>query len=253
MKTIIRVFADWFAAAWQIVRYAPWLLLPILLTEGIQHVVEIQLGMFQSRGAFIDLSDDPSRMAFGYAKVAGLLISMLLVARASALGSAKRAMTPHWRSLIVFAAIIALTFALDLGFQSAPARAIAPDWALQGINMILQSAAMIVLLAALFEDNWVTLRAARWRAVGAFILSGLLAALALIPMQLLHGYNHTLALGGSPPRVWGLMAFDTVWTAGIALMVGTGMAVGWRRFIPREGTEKMGRPEERPSLDPKVC
>jgi hypothetical protein len=234
LRAIARPFAAWFGSAWHILRYTPWLLLPILLAEGAQHVAEIQLGMFASREAFQSLAADPTRMAFGYAKLAALLISMLIVARAVALGSARRALRPEWRSLGVLAALIALTFALDWGFKSDAARALAPDMALQGINMILQSALMILILAALFEDRWPMLRAARWRAVGAFLLSGLLAALALLPMQLLHGLNHTWALGGAPVLVWGLMAFDTLWVALMALLVGTGMAIGWRTFIPKE-------------------
>jgi hypothetical protein len=232
LRAIARPFAEWFAASWHILRYAPLLLLPILLAEGAQHVAEIQLGMFASREAFQSLAADPTRMAFGYAKLAALLMSMLIVARAVALGSAQRALRPAWRSLGMLAALIALTFALDSGFKSEAARAIAPDMALQGINMVLQSALMILILAALFEDSWPMLRAARWRAVGAFLLSGLLAALALLPMQLVHSLNHSWALGGGVPLIWGLMAFDTVWVGLMALMVGSSMAIGWRHFVP---------------------
>lgn len=225
-----RLFTDWFAAAWHILRLAPWLLLPILLTEGAQHVVEIQLGMFASRADFMALANDSTRWAFGYAKIAGLLISILLVARAVALGSASRAVRPHWRPMLILIALLGLTFALDFAFKSDVARASAPDALLQGVNILLQTLLTIPILAALFEDDWATMRASGWRVIPALLLSLLLAGLAFGPMQLLHGANHHWALGAPLPVVWALMLFDTVWVALLALMVGSGLAVGWRRF-----------------------
>lgn len=226
-----RLFTDWFAAAWHILRFAPWLLLPILLTEGAQHVVEIQLGMFASRADFMALANDATRWTFGYAKVAGLLISILLVARAVALGSAMRAIRPRWRPMGMLVALLALTFALDLAFKSEAARAIAPVALLQGANILLQTLLTIPLLAALFEDDWAMVRARRWRLIPALLLSLLLAAIAFVPMQLLHGANHDWAMGAPLAAVWALMLFDTIWVALLALMVGSAIAIGWRRFV----------------------
>lgn len=230
-----RLFTDWFASAWQILRFAPWLLLPILLTEGTQHVFEIQLGMFASRADFIALANDATRWTFGYAKVAGLLVSILLVARAVGLGSATRAFRPRWRPMVMLVAILALTFALDFAFNSDVARAIAPDALLQGVNILLQTLLTIPLLAALFEDEWASVRAAGWRLIPAVLLSLLLAALAFVPMQLLHSANHDWALGAPLLAVWALMLFDTIWVGLLALMVGTAMAIGWRRFVSGAG------------------
>jgi hypothetical protein len=226
-----RLFTGWFAAAWLILRFAPWLLLPILLTEGLQHVAEIQLGMFASRADFIALSDDATRMAFGVAKTTGLLISVLLVARAVALGSASRAIRPRWRPMAALAVFLALTFLLDLAFKGDAARAIAPDPLLQGANILLQTLLTVPLLAALFEDEWATLRAAGWRLVPALLLPVLLAALVFLPLQILHSANHIWALGAPLPAVWALMLFDTVVVGLIALMVGSALAIGWRRFV----------------------
>lgn len=227
----LRLLTDWFAAAWHILRFAPWLLLPILLTEGAQHIAEIQLGMFASRADFIALSDDATRMAFGVAKTTGLLISVLLVARAAVLGSASRAIRPRWRPMAALAVFLALTFLLDLAFKSDAARAIAPDPLLQGANILLQTLLIVPLLAALFEDEWATLRAAGWRLVPALLLPVLLAALVFLPLQILHSANHIWALGAPLPAVWALMLFDTVVVGLIALMVGSALAIGWRRFV----------------------
>jgi hypothetical protein len=232
LRAIARPIANWFAAARHIVRYAPWLLLPILLTEGAQHVAEIQLGMFASRDTFTALANDPTRWAFGYAKIAGLFVSLLLAARVVALGSAARAIRPRLKPLFMVIGLVLLTSAIDLASKSEAARAVAPVAALQAGNLILQIPLTVALLAALFEDDWASLRSARWRVLGAVMLSGLLAAIAFVPMQLVHGLNHRWALGAPDAALWGLMAFDTLWTAAIALMTGTGMAIGWRHFIP---------------------
>jgi hypothetical protein len=236
VRAIGHLFADWFAAAWQLLRYAPWLLLPVVLTEGAQHVAEIQLGMFASRDAFTALANDPTRWAFGYAKVAGLLVSMLIVARAVAMGSARAALVAHWPSLGLLSVLIALTFGLDILFKSAAARAIAPDMALQGVNLVLQSALMLPILVCLFQDQLSSLRKAGWWAPAGLLLSGLLGAIAFVPMQLVHGLNHTAALGAPAPLVWALMVFDTLWVGLLALFVGSSLAIGWRRFVPQSST-----------------
>ncbi len=243
-----RLFADWFAAAWHILRYTPWLLLPILLTEGAQHIAEIQLGMFASRDVFASLSNDPWRWTFAYPKIAGMIVTMLLVARAVALGSAARAIRPRWRPMAMLAAVIALTFALDAAFQSGTARAIAPDPLLQGINIVVQTLLLVPLLAALFEDGWPAVRAAGWWLVPALLVMTLLAAIAFVPMGALHQYNHLWALGAPLPAVWALMLFDTLWVALLALMVGSALAIGWRRFVAGAATPEASRSPAPPPL-----
>jgi len=62
-----------------------------VVPEFIQHVAEIQLGMFASREAFAALAMDPTRLAFGAVKVVGLIVAMLAAARYWACeGSLKR-------------------------------------------------------------------------------------------------------------------------------------------------------------------
>ncbi len=128
-------------------------------------------------------------------------------------------------------AFLGLTFVLDLAFKSDAARAVAPDPLLQGVNILLQTLLTVPLLAALFEDEWTMVRAAGWRLIPALLLPVLLAALSFVPLQLLHSANHTWALGAPLPAVWALMLFDTVVVGLIALMVGSALAIGWRRFV----------------------
>ena len=63
-----------------------WLLAPIIpalivLPEFAQHVVEIQIGIFDSRDAGQALANDPTRWMFGYAKLAGLVFAILATVR----------------------------------------------------------------------------------------------------------------------------------------------------------------------------
>lgn len=225
------LIADYARAARSVLTLAPWLLLPALLTEGAQHVAEIQLGMFASHDTFVAMNNDPTRWAFGYAKIAGLVISFLLVARYVATGSVRRALLPSGRAMIVVVALVALTSALDMAFKSAPARSIAPDLLLQSVNILLQLPLTALLLAALFEDRWVDLKAAGWGVVAAMIASGVLPALAFVPMQILHGLNHEWAMGQPILVVAALMAFDTALVGAMALALGAGAAVGWRKSV----------------------
>lgn len=231
LRWIASPLADYGRAAMRVLSAAPWLLLPVLLAEGAQHVVEIKLGMFASREIFAALAQDATRMAFGYTKIAGLVISFLLVARFVATGSIRRALLPSWRSLLAVLFLVGLTTAMDMGFKSAPARAFAPELVLQSVNFALQVALTALLLAALFEDRWPVVKAARWRILGAIVASGALPAMAFVPMQMLHRANHLWALEQPLPVVLALMLFDTLLVGGMALALGAGAAVGWRRFV----------------------
>jgi hypothetical protein len=225
------LLAEYARAARTVVTLVPWLLLPALLTEGAQHIAEIQLGMFASRDTFVVMTNDPTRWAFGYAKIAGLFISILLVARYVATGSVRRTLLPSGWALITIVGLLALTTALDMAFQSPSARAIAPDMVLQSINIALQVPLTALMLSALFEDRWADLKAAGWGVAAAMIASALLPALAFVPMQMLHGLNHEWAMAQPTWVIVALMTFDTLLVGAMALALGAGAAVGWRRFV----------------------
>ncbi len=233
IRSLGSLLGDYARAARTVLTMAPWLLLPAILTEAAQHIAEIQLGMFASRDIFVAMANDPTRWAFGYAKIAGLVISFLLVARYVATGSLRRALIPSGRALIVVVGLVALTTALDMAFQSNAARSIAPDLLLQSVNILLQVPLTALLLAALFEDRWADVKAAGWGVAAAIIASGVLPALGFVPMQMLHGLNHEWAMGQPTWIVAALMAFDALLVGAMALALGAGAATGWRRFVGR--------------------
>lgn len=60
---------------------APLVLALVVVPEFIQHVAEIQLGMFDGGAATRAAADHPIRWAFGYVKVAGVLLVFLAAGR----------------------------------------------------------------------------------------------------------------------------------------------------------------------------
>lgn len=228
IRSVVRPFVDWFRNAHWVVRTAPLLLLPILLAEGVQHVAEIRLGMFASKEAFRALAMDPTRWVFGYAKIAGLLISVVLVARYIALRSIRRALVPNWRMALCFVAVMALSYGISAALQSAAAHTTAPVGVLKGIDVVLQLLFTLPLAATLFEDRWSAVRAAGWRVIMGVVLMVLLMGLTMVVLQPLHSANHSWALGKSLSIVAVLMVFDTLVVGVMALFLGSGLATGWR-------------------------
>ncbi len=231
IRAIGGVLGGWLSGAWWVMRVAPWIALFALLTEGAQHVAEIQLGMFGSRAAFTALADDATRWAFGYAKIAGLLLSVLIAARAVALGSAARAVRPGWRALVTVVALLVLTTGIDLAAKSAAALAALPEPVLMTMNLVAQTVLTVFLLAALFDDRLIGWRG-WWQGFKGSLVMIVLAALACVPMQMVHGLNHRFALGAPDASVWALMAFDTLWIGALAVLLGSALATGWRTCVP---------------------
>ena len=60
---------------------APAVLALVVIPEFAQHVAEIRLGMFESVEQARSLQNDPTRWAFGYVKIAGLVLTFLAAAR----------------------------------------------------------------------------------------------------------------------------------------------------------------------------
>ena len=60
---------------------APLIPLIAILPEFVQHVWEVNAGMFASKAAFNAHAMDPERWQFGYFKIAGLVLSILAAAR----------------------------------------------------------------------------------------------------------------------------------------------------------------------------
>lgn len=69
---------------------APGLVALAVVPEFMQHVAEIRLGMFESLADARALAIDPTHWAFGYVKLAGFGLAILLLARLWATGGSPR-------------------------------------------------------------------------------------------------------------------------------------------------------------------
>ncbi|MDP1028104.1 hypothetical protein Q5H91_12850 [Sphingomonas sp. KR1UV-12] len=232
---------------------APLIAAIAILPEAAQHVVEIKLGMFQSREVFRALSNDPSRWAFGYAKIAGFVIAMLAYARFHALGSVRAALMIRPLPLLKTMALVGLTAAVSAGL--ARVGTMTGSAVLNGVtgavSLVLQSGLMLLIVATLIEDRTLDWRAAFTTHLPSAALLTLYLLVAFAPAQLLHMANHWLALGRPAPIVWGLMTFDALSVGLLAALVGAAMMVGvraritWRGWVAR-CTEPSSGPVRRP-------
>lgn len=215
---------------------APLVLALIVLPEFLQHIAEIRLGMFDSRDEFVRLADDPTRMAFGYVKIAGLMLAFLASARfwwtqkhGGHWGNARRI---GWGRLL-------LGLLLFMGVPALPelVKAQIEPWLYQflvwGLSLLMLPM-LFLMLAGLFGDRRTPVEAMWRRAWPWLILTVLLAVLAFAPAQWLHGLNHKWALGADPVVVWALMIVDSVLVGLLAGLTGTALYLGYDAFVAGE-------------------
>lgn len=207
---------------------APLIPLIAILPEFLQHIVEIKLGMFASKPAFQALAMDPTRWAFGYAKIAGLVLAMFAAARYWG-GARERwwdLRNVAWKPfLIALAGNAALTVAMFVigGRLSASAKPV-----FDIVATIATLPLLIWLIGPLLGDATMTLRRAYTAGWGRLLLMVLLAALAFWPASLLHQWDHRWALSASLPVVWALMTWDALLVGLIACWTGAALGAGYR-------------------------
>lgn len=215
----------------------PALLAIAAIPEFAQHVAEIHLGMFASSDAFHAHGNDPLRWAFGYAKVAGFLIAILMTARYWAVGSIKQALLIRPMTLLRLVAAIAVSGILAwpfswLGQQGVP---MAVNLPFQAVSLIIQAGITIYMIGALLEDRSISPRRAFTSLLPASLIVTLLLVVTFAPAQGLHLANHKLAMGRPTAIVWALMTFDALWIGFFAGLVGSALFVGYRTGLSWRG------------------
>jgi hypothetical protein len=219
-------------------RRAPALVALAVVPQFAQHAWEIEAGMFASVDAFRALQMDPTRWIFGYAKVAGLLAGIVLIARFWAKGSVRRAILVPPSDLLRVGLVFGATVAVDLLCKRLGEHIPMLDFTATAANMVLQFGLTFLLVAALLGDRETSLREAllqRWVAT-LFLVA--LAAAAFGPASVLHKATHTLAFGAPEAMVWAVMAVDSLIVGLLAALVGAALQIGhaiapglggWRR------------------------
>lgn len=213
---------------------APAIPLIAVIPEFVQHVVEIQIGMFDSREAGKALANDPTRWAFGYAKLAGYLIAILAAARFWAARAQGLAWYSPWGiawrvfgiALVFNGLFMAASAALAEPMQNALGETAANAISL-ALNLITLPL-LVLLVAGLVGDGKATLASVYRTGWGAALRIVLLSALVLVPLMALHRVNHDLAFGAHPALVWALMVFDSLVIGLLATGWGTAIHHGYR-------------------------
>jgi hypothetical protein len=209
---------------------APAILAIAVVPEMAQHAAEIHVGMFDSRAGAIAAEHDPLRWTFAYPKIAGFVIAILATARFLSLGSVRRALLIGPGNLARLALAIALTLLVELPADWLKERSASGlvDGLATAALIVAQAGLLVYVVGALIDDRTNSLRRSFTERWPTALLLTLLAALAFVPAQALHMYNHMLAIGQHPAIVWALMVFDSLVVGLIAALVGAALHVSYR-------------------------
>lgn len=232
LRTIIAAIGEYFTRGVSLFWIGPIVVALVVLPEFAQHVAEIHLGMFDSRDIARGVANDPLRWAFGYAKIAGLVLAFIASARfwwcRTHGGRWYDLRQIGWRCLllgfVLFMAIGSVTELVQpLTGQKAPIAAVV-------IASLLSLPFLFVMLAGLFGDRETSLRTLIVNSWPWLLLLALLLPLGFAPLMWLHNCNHLWALGAPDAAVWALMVFDSLVVGLMASSVGAAMFVAYNRF-----------------------
>lgn len=238
-QALVRLYPMGISLLWK----APLVLALVMVPEFIQHVVEIQIGMFDSREAFRARQFDETRMAIGYLKIAGLVLAILAAARFWATRRRRIAWYSwsgiDWRRFALGFLLFMLVPAAPALFESRLGKSNAE---VAGILVsILMLPALFLMLAGLFGDRTTSSRDMWRRSWPWAVLLALLIVLAFVPAQWLHGLNHDWAVGAHPVLLWTLMIMDSLVVGLLAGLSGTALFIGYAAFRDEIGRSRHGR------------
>lgn len=228
LRAIVQLYPRGISLMW----VAPLVLALVVVPEFLQHVAEIQLGMFDNRESARAVADHPLRWAFGYAKIAGLVLTFLAAARfwwaREHDGRWWDLRTIGWGrfllGLLLFGGLPLIAELLE-PLVGTTAKDVA-TWLITFATLPLA----LLMLAGLFGDRRPTLRQMWTRGWPALLILCVLLPLAFAPAQILHGYNHRWAFGADPILVWALMIFDSLVVGLLAGLTGTALYLGYAAF-----------------------
>jgi hypothetical protein len=232
IRALANAIADYFRRGVGLFWIGPAVVALVVLPEFAQHVAEIQLGMFDGLDAAKAAGDAPLRWAFGYVKIAGLVLTFIAAARfwwcRTHGGRWYDLRQIAWGRLlsgfVLFMAIGSVTeLVAPLTGQKAPLAAIV-------IASLLSLPFLFVMLAGLFGDRTTPMKTLIARSWPWLLLLALLLPLGYAPLFWLHGMNHKWALGAHDAVVWALMVFDSLVVGLMASFVGAALFVAYDRF-----------------------
>lgn len=232
LLTLWRSLARTYRRGFALFALAPLAVALVVVPEFVQHVVEIRIGMFDSREAARALADDLTRWAFGYAKLAGLVLAFAAAAR---FWAARGQGLGWWRVDRMRWGRFLLGMLGFLGLPSAigPFQPMLDPLAFEIAMWVLTVVTLpfaFVMLSGLFGDGTIAIRRLLVRSWPWLPLLVVLAVAAFLPAQMLHGLLHDLAFGRPAPVVWALMTLDSLVVGLLAALVGAALFTAYERM-----------------------
>lgn len=239
LKAFGRLLAASLSDSLRLFALAPAIPLLVVAVEFAQHVAEARLGLFTDADAFNRLSLDPERLQWGYAKVAAMSVAVFLASR---VWVNRRESKPWWSLasiawrpfLIGFVLSTLLSLPLLPGVALPPAL-VAP---LSLLVYIVTLPLLVLMMAGILGDRRATVLGVFRGGWGKGLRILLLMAIGFLPMQLVHLWDHLLAIGSHPVVLWLLLIWDSVLVGWMASFLGTASHHG---YVGRDETAHFTR------------
>ncbi|HAD18729.1 MAG TPA: hypothetical protein DCF81_17935 [Erythrobacter sp.] len=213
-----RFFADMIGSyldSLRALRALPWLFAAIVLWEFAQHVVEVRIGMFESRDMARLRNDNGLRMAFGWIKMTSIYVGAFFVIRHFASQREGRVLAPLGTAALRFLPYV--LYALVVFAAMFYARALVPEvhvTALRsalGLGQLLIEPLLMTWVVAAATDGRVANPLVSARRLGwLYGLALPLYILTRLPFSLLHQQLNRLSIGEAGIQLWGLLALDSL-------------------------------------------
>jgi hypothetical protein len=202
----------------------------VAIPEFVQHVAEIQLGMFDSRTTAHAFANSPVRWGFGYAKLTGLVFAVLLTTRFWAKGASLRETLRIGPVTLLRIVLVAAVMVLSGGAISWLGERLLPaaEIGFTILSALLQAGILVWLIGIVSDDPAISPAQAlssHWPTAALVVI---LFMTAFGPGQLVHALDHRLVLGQSRVLVWPVMAFDSLVVGLMATTIGAGFHVAYR-------------------------
>jgi hypothetical protein len=229
-----------FAAALPVIFAIP------VAAEFTQHVVEVQIGMFDSMAAAEAAASDPGRALFGAVKLLCLAMLLFWATRFFGCAGDVRAAARVDRGPAMQFTLALLVQALVLG-AAGVGQVLLGDIGLDRRSYLLATVAVLTvqmvvatlltawLAAAALGDSRITVRESIRLVRPRLWYSLTYLSLVALPVMALHSALNIVAIGRSAPVMWTLLALDSVTVAYLAAVLAAANFAVARRAAERGG------------------
>ena len=216
------------------IKALPWLFAAIIGWEFAQHIVEVRIGMFESKEMARAVADDGLRMAFGWVKMASIYVGAFFVIRHFVSQRSDRVLAPLRSASLKYLPYLVYSLLAFAAIFYAPS--ILPEAHVDsfrttiGLGQPLLEPLLIAWVVSAATDGRIGGPIASARRLGLLYLLALpFLLLARLPVSLLHQDLNQTAMGSTGAELWLTLAIDAVVVGIIASIVPAAMVrvAGW--------------------------